>query len=981
MARALMFVALQWMFLDSLLAASTAEISAIRDIASALGVPATVWNTSTDPCSGRWRGISCCNAQRVNSTCCSSIYSPFESTLCPDSSSANSSTIVGVSLDSNSIMRVLSGSLPDSVCNLTSLVTLDLNNNNLQGPIPRCIGIRLTRLKKLGMAGGAGNLGTIPEELGSLSSLEQLYLDNTNLTGPIPSSFGGMTSLQQLDIRYNRLSGRIPLELGRLSNLVELGIQVNSLEGGIEAVASLTRLETLRAFNNHFSGNLSLSIFRNLSSLRVLNLKLNNFTGGIPELDERFVNLTHLDLSFNQFSGGIPGSLVRLPSLTHLFLGHNNLSGAIPSSPPPALQVLDVSHNSLSGSLPNLPQQLQVDFSFNSLNSVSSSAGGNGQGYFNCIAPGLSCNRSLPGRSTSFAVRVGSSEDLTNRDGTLFRSDGFARNSTGLHYLEADRNWALELSSEFSSTVTFPATISGVPPEDNSSLYQTMRWSSSYLAYHGGNLAPGTYSVSLYFCETVFTNASYRAMDVVVQGEVIARQLDVVREVGPRTAYKITRNATVTDGSLSIEFIFTGPDRYINPNIFRLAPQSGAMVSAISVRSFDHVDSLGSNSSRTWKVAVAASVSAAAAAIAVIIIVAIFFCKRSRKNFRAKSFSIYSDTVGIKVYSYKELYEATDGFNPTKKLGQGGFGSVYVGNLQDQTLVAVKQLLHQTQQGREAFRKEIRILSSVQHRNLVAVRGYCLEAEHPMLVCDYMRNGSLDHFLHGSRGFLTWNQRRKIAIDTAFGLAYLHDESKHRIIHCDLKPPNILLDDDLMPRIADFGMARLYEEGKSHVTATKMGGTIGYLAPEYAMHYQLSDKADVYSYGVVLLEIISGRRAIDSAAPREEVVLVDFAQSLASISTLELVTLLDKKLEGEGGEISVAEVVDMARVAVLCTLENPLLRPRMRAVWLMLKGTMEIPDIPAMLDTRYNAVRALMSAYERSQATSDCAEAVLLSPR
>lgn len=212
-------------------------------------------------------------------------------------------------------------------------------------------------------------------------------------------------------------------------------------------------------------------------------------------------------------------------------------------------------------------------------------------------------------------------------------------------------------------------------------------------------------------------------------------------------------------------------------------------------------------------------------------------------------------------YSFKDLKSATKNFSEEYKLGEGGFGEVYKGVLKNERVVAVKKLaISQSHRAKEEFEKEVKIISNVHHRNLIRLLGCCSNGPELLLVYEYMANSSLDNFLYGDKkGSLSWKQRFDIILGTARGLSYLHEDFHLCIIHRDIKASNILLDDDFQPKIADFGLARLLPESQSHLT-TKFAGTLGYTAPEYAIYGQLSEKVDIYSYGVVVLEIMSGQK-------------------------------------------------------------------------------------------------------------------------
>ncbi|KAI6699955.1 hypothetical protein NL676_014279 [Syzygium grande] len=228
-------------------------------------------------------------------------------------------------------------------------------------------------------------------------------------------------------------------------------------------------------------------------------------------------------------------------------------------------------------------------------------------------------------------------------------------------------------------------------------------------------------------------------------------------------------------------------------------------------------------------------------------------------------------------FNFSELHDATNGFSLANKLGQGGFGIVYKGTLGDGRLVAVKKLSATSDQGNNQFLAEIVTISAVQHRNLVKLYGCCVHGDKRLLVYEFLENSSLDHALFGKTGLLIdWGTRYDICLGIARGLAYLHEESRVRIVHRDVKASNILLDSSLNPKISDFGLAKLYNDQMTHIS-TKIAGTIGYLAPEYAMRGHLTEKADVFAFGVVALEIVGGK---PNCALEEEASLLERAWHL-----------------------------------------------------------------------------------------------------
>ncbi|KAL8127280.1 putative serine/threonine-protein kinase PBL23 isoform X2 [Apium graveolens] len=254
----------------------------------------------------------------------------------------------------------------------------------------------------------------------------------------------------------------------------------------------------------------------------------------------------------------------------------------------------------------------------------------------------------------------------------------------------------------------------------------------------------------------------------------------------------------------------------------------------------------------------------------------------SRRRYIAGEISKYGKaSISAEYMPFKELSAATQNFHPNSMIGEGGFGRVYKGHLERRNMdVAVKQLDRNGFQGNREFLVEVLMLSLLHHSNLVNLVGYCCDADQRILVYEYMTNGSLeDHLLDiGEKKPLDWKTRMKIAKGAAKGLEYLHDKATNPVIFRDFKASNVLLDEDFEPKLSDFGLAKLAPTGdKTHVT-TRVMGTYGYCAPEYALTGQLTAKSDVYSFGVVFLELITGRRVIDKSRPSEEQNLVTWAQ-------------------------------------------------------------------------------------------------------
>nr|AMM42957.1 LRR-RLK [Vernicia montana] len=310
------------------------------------------------------------------------------------------------------------------------------------------------------------------------------------------------------------------------------------------------------------------------------------------------------------------------------------------------------------------------------------------------------------------------------------------------------------------------------------------------------------------------------------------------------------------------------------------------------------------------------------------------------------SFGVDEEVAGlhnVKFYTYKELKNATEDFSPANKIGEGGFGSVYKGRLKDGKITAIKVLSAESRQGVKEFLTEINVISEIEHENLVKLYGCCVEGNHRILVYNFLENNSLAQTLLGvgnsySNIQFSWRTRSRICIGVARGLAFLHEDLRPHIVHRDIKASNILLDKDLSPKISDFGLAKLIPPNMTHVS-TRVAGTIGYLAPEYAIRGQLTRKADIYSFGVLLVEIVSGRCNTNTRLPIEEQYLLERTWEL--YERKELVGLVDTALDGD---FDAEEACKFLKIGLLCTQDAPKLRPSMSTVVKLLTGEKEVDD-------------------------------------
>ncbi|KAK6928882.1 Protein kinase domain [Dillenia turbinata] len=534
---------------------------------------------------------------------------------------------------------------------------------------------------------------------------------------------------------------------------------------------------------------------------------------------------------------------------------------------------------------------------------------------------------------------------MTSAAGTVFEADYL--NTLGVASLNVMNmgKWAVSnvgLFSEGANQTYLESTSAPVVGTNTPELFQTSRLSTGSLRYYGLGLENGLYNVTLHFAENIFSDRSTqtwdslgrRVFDIYIQGHRREKDFDISKEAGGvNIAIQKDFSINVTQNYLEIHLFWGGKGTCCIPN----DGDHGPLISALSVVSDFEPTVSGippeTSISDKGKTGIIVGVVVAAIVVCLMPIFVIFY-------FRKKSCADKEELLELRAktntFSYAELRSATNDFNPANKLGEGGFGPVYKGMLSDGRVVAVKQLSVASHQGKSQFVTEISTISAVQHRNLVKLCGCCIDRKKRLLVYEYLENKSLDQALFGATHLhLDWGTRFSILLGTARGLAYLHEESRPRFVHRDVKASNILLDAELCPKISDFGLAKLYEDKKTHIT-TRVAGTIGYLAPEYAMRGHLTEKADVFGFGVVALEILSGRPNADDSLDGEQRYLLEWSWNLyENKRTLELVdptvTAFDE-----------SEAFRIIGVAFLCTQASPILRPSMSRVVAMLTGDVEV---------------------------------------
>ncbi|KAB2637095.1 LRR receptor-like serine/threonine-protein kinase [Pyrus ussuriensis x Pyrus communis] len=768
-------------------------------------------------------------------------------------------------------------------------------------------------------------------------------MDSCGLSGEIPSTFAKLTNMQTLWASNSPFSGKIPDFIGNWTQLADLHLQGSSFEGPIPtSFSQLIALKTLR-ISDIYNGSSSLDFIKNLKSLTKLKLRNALITGTIPSDIGDYRILQILDLSFNNLTGQLPSLLFSLSSLTSLFLGNNSLSGPLPSQKSNQLQTIDLSYNFLSGSFPQWVTTIsQLNLVVNNFTFDSSNITLPG---LNCLQRNFPCNRNAP-RYANFSIKCGGKQ-MTGSDGILYETEDSALGPATFNVTSTEK-WAVSNAGLFSTyrknasfLVNTLAQVTGtdVTPE----LFQTSRVSPGSLRYYGLGLENGPYTVTLHFAETVYESRTsktwkslgQRVFDIYIQGTRRMKDFDISNEAGGVNRAVVRKfNVSVSENYLEIHLFWAGKGTCCIPD----RSDYGPLIAAVHAAS-DFTPTVSgippTTPGKKSRTGLIIGIAVPVGVVSLLLISAILYMRR-KKSEKEDDEDILGLGTRPYTFSYAELRAATEDFNPSNKLGEGGYGPVYKGTLFDGRVVAVKQLSVTSHQGKSQFVSEIVTISALQHRNLVKLYGCCIEGSHHILVYEYLENKSLDQALFGTSNLhFDWPTRFNILLGTARGLAYLHEESRPRVVHRDVKANNILLDAELSPKISDFGLAKLYDDKKTHIS-TRVAGTIGYLAPEYALFGHLTEKADVFGFGVVVLEILSGRPNSYNNLDPEKIYLLEWVWTLHENN--QTLGLVDPRLT----EFDQTKATRMIRAALLCTQASPMTRPSMSRVVAMLSGDIDI---------------------------------------
>ncbi|PRQ16258.1 putative protein kinase RLK-Pelle-LRR-Xb-2 family [Rosa chinensis] len=849
----------------------------------------------------------------------------------------------------------LSGAILPSIFNGScNLVILDLSLNNFSGGVPK----EISNCRNLVSLNVWGNkfTGQIPSEIGSISSLQSLLFGNNSFSRVIPEALLNLSNLVFLDLSRNNFGGDIQDIFGRFKQVEILVLHSNSYTGGINTsgILQLPNVYRLDLSNNNFTGSLPVEIAK-MPSLKYLFLAHNQFSGTIPPEYGNWQQLQALDLSFNRLTGSIPATLGKLRSLLWLMLANNSLTGPIPRELGncTSLLWLNLSNNKLNGTIPS------------ELTNIGTNAGptfeSNSDIKYEIVAGSGEClamKRWIPADYPpfSFVYTILTRKSCRSIWDRLLKGNGlFPICVAGSAVRTLQISGYVQLSGN---------QLSGqVPPE----IGEMRNFSMMNLAVNqlSGELPAGIGQLPL----VVFNlskNSFSGEIPMEIGNSTCMQNLDLSYNNFSGT-FPVSLNSLTELSKFNISY---------NPLISGVIPSSGQLATfekesylgdpLLTLPSFITNSPNNSTNKTTGNQKKPAKLGANLVFLVLVLtflicgIFSLTMClfmkspadepqgyllphNKYRHDLASSSNSSspwLSDTVKVirldkTAFTHADILKATGNFSEGRIIGRGGFGTVYQGVLPDGREVAVKKLQREGLEGEREFRAEMEVLTGNgfgwPHPNLVQLHGWCHDGSEKILVYEYMEGGSLEDIIC-DKVRLRWRRRIDVAVDVARALVFLHHECFPPIVHRDVKASNVLLDKDGKARVTDFGLARIVDAGDSHVS-TMVAGTVGYVAPEYGQTWQATTKGDVYSYGVLAMELATGRRAVDGG----EECLVEWARRVMGNGRLGFNrSVMPVVLMGSGLVDGAEEMCELLRVGIKCTAEAPQSRPNMKEVLAML---------------------------------------------
>ncbi|KAL2339426.1 hypothetical protein Fmac_007366 [Flemingia macrophylla] len=835
------------------------------------------------------------------------------------------STLLQLDLSSNN----LTGALPGAFGACTSLTSFDISSNLFGGSLPMDVFTKMTSLKELAVAFNAFT-GFLPETLSELASLESLDLSSNSFSGPITGTLcrDGESNLKELFLQNNRLTGSIPPTLSNCTNLVALDLSFNYLNGTIPAsLGSLSKLRDLILWLNQLQGEIPQELMY-LNNLQNLILDFNELTGNIPPGLVNCTKLNWISLSNNRLTGEIPPWIGKLSNLAILKLSNNSFTGRIPPELGDCTSLiwLDLNTNHLTGTIP--PELFKQS----------------GKIAVNIIS----------GKTYVYIKNDGSKE--CHGAGNLLEFAGISQQQLNRISAKNPCNFTRVYGGKLQPTFNHNGSmifldvshnmLSGSIPKEIGAMYYM------YILNLGHNNVSGSIPQELGKMKNLnILDLSNNRLEGQIPQALTGLSL--------LTEIDLSNNFLSGLIPESGQFDTFPAARFQNNSGLCGVPLSPCGSDSVNSASSQHLKSHRRQASLAGSVAMGLLFSLFC--VFGLIIIAIETRKRRKKKEaaleayvdgnshsgpanvswkhtstrEALSINLATFEKPLRKLTFADLLEATNGFHNDSLIGSGGFGDVYKAQLKDGSVVAIKKLIHVSGQGDREFTAEMETIGKIKHRNLVPLLGYCKVGEERLLVYEYMKYGSLEDVLHDQKKAgirLNWAVRRKIAIGAARGLAFLHHNCIPHIIHRDMKSSNVLLDENLEARVSDFGMARLMSAMDTHLSVSTLAGTPGYVPPEYYQSFRCSTKGDVYSYGVVLLELLTGKRPTDSSDFGDNN-LVGWVKQHAK---LKISDIFDPELMKEDPNLEV-ELLQHLKVACSCLDDRPWRRPTMIQVMAMFK--------------------------------------------
>ncbi|MBA0727661.1 hypothetical protein Golax_000630 [Gossypium laxum] len=831
----------------------------------------------------------------------------------------------------------LKGSIPDYFGSFYYLKGLHLSNNQLNGSILDFFGSNCRYLEHLDLSGNF-LVGHIPGSLGNCRQLRTLVLFSNMLDGVIPNELGQLHELEVLDVARNNLSGFIPTELGdcvRLSILVLSNLFDPLLSGQNSNEELSFRLPHSNTDEyNSFQGSIPMGI-TTLPKLKVLWALRANLEGKLPRNWGGCENLEIINLAQNHFDGDVFGVFNGCKKLSHLDLSSNRLTGELDEQlRVPCMTLFDISGNLMSGSIPRFnycgcPCILSSSFELLQLHDPPSAY----LSFFTCKT-----------RLETILPFQGSKAVLIHN----FGGNNFSGSLPWLPIAPARFVKQIEyafLAGGNNLTGSFPGSLF---VNCNKLHGMIVNVSNNRLSGHIPSRI-GVICRSLKFLDVSknqiegIVPQSFRDLKSLVLLDLSGNKL---RGLVPKGLYQLKNLKHLSLGSNNLSgAIPSSFGQFRSLEVSELSSKSLAVRSAdMTINTEDSQNEVASSlGNRTVNKSLGpieiSSIACASAIVSVLLVLAVLFfytrkqVPKSRVQVsESREITAFVD-IGVPL-TYETIVQATGNFSAGKCIGIGGFGATYRAEIAPGISVAVKRLAVGRFQGIQQFHAEVKTLETMRHPNLVTLVGYHASETDMFLLYNYLPGGNLENFIRErSTRAVDWKIIHKIALDIAHALAYLHDECTPKVLHRDVKPSNILLDNDCNAYLSDFGLSRLLGTSETHAT-TGVAGTFGYVAPEYAMTCRVSEKADVYSYGIVLLELISDKKALDPSFSSQAngFNIVSWACMLLQQGQAKDVFTLRLRDAGPHHDL-----VELLHLAVTCTVDSLSTRPTMRQVVRRLK--------------------------------------------